>query len=217
MKYIQTYERYNFIDLLELQEFEKGIEFIENTYERLNIEETFDCLVDLEELIPKFGIGHLSPYLLRPSIGLQNLRCLGQTKETKFLRAADYFAKKQNIHGSNQYGQYITSALVGLSMKHQDLEWGNALGTEAVSNYFKNKIKEESEEFKSQIEDGWIPCFAIHQKLNLNVVSDDRVITILDDIRKRLEGYLDKTIIFLPPQSEFTILIIDNKYLSRYN
>lgn len=217
MKYIKTYERYNFIDLLELQEFEKEIELIEKTYDELNIEETFDCIVDLEELIPKFGIGHLSTYLLRPNIGLQNLRCRGQTKETRFLRAADYFAKKQNIHEDNQYGQYITSALVGLSMKHQNLQWKTAFESPSVSNYFKIKIKEESEEFKSQIDLGFIPCFVIHQKLNLDVVSDDRVITILDDIRKRLEGYLDKTIIFLPPKSEFTILIIDNKYLSRYN
>ena len=215
MKYIKTYERYNFIDLLELQEFEKGIELIEKTYDELNLQDTFDCLVDLEELISNFGIGHLSSYLLRPNIGLQNLRCLGQTVETRFLRAADYFAKKQNINEDNQYGQYITSAMVGLSMKHQNLEWGNALGAEAVSNYFKNKIKEESEEFKSQIDLGFIPCFVIHQKLNLNIISDDRVITILDIVRKRLEGILDKTIIFLPPQSEFTIIIIDKKFISR--
>ena len=217
MKYIKTYERYNFIDLLQLEEFEKEIELIEKTYDELNLQDTFDCLVDLEELIPNFGIGHLSPYLLRPNIGLQNLRCLGQTVETRFLRAADYFAKKQNIHEHNQYGQYVTSALVGLSMKNQNLQWKTVFEAPSVSDYFKNKIKEESEEFKSQIDLGFIPCFAIHQKLNLNVISDDRVITILDDVRKRLEGYLDKTIIFLPPQSEFTILIIDNKYLSRYN
>ena len=215
MKYIKTYERYNFIDLLELQEFEKGIELIEKTYDELNLQDTFDCLVDLEELIPNFGIGHMSPYLLRPNIGLQNLRCLGQTVETRFLRAADYFAKKQNIHESDQYGQYITSALVGLSMKHQKLDWQNALGTETVSNYFKNKIKEESEVFKSLIDLGFIPCFVIHQKLNLNIISDDRVITILDSVRKRLEGILDKTIILLPPQSEFTIIIIDKKFISR--
>ena len=214
MKYLKTFERYQFLDLLELVDYETKISVIEKVYDDLNLEDTFYCLTDLEELIPNFNIGHLSPYLLRPNIGLQNLRCLGQTIETRFLRAADYFAKKQNIHEHNQYGQYITSAMVGLSMKHQNLEWRNAFESPSVSNYFKNKIKEESEEFKSQIESGFMPCFAIHQKLNLNIISDDRVITILDDIKTRLEGVLNKTIIFLPPQSEFTILIIDKNYIS---
>ena len=214
MKYLKTFERYQFLDLLELVDYETKISVIEKVYDDLNLEDTFYCLTDLEELIPNFNIGHLSPYLLRPNIGLQNLRCLGQTKETRFLRAADYFAKKQNIHESDQYGQYITSALVGLSMKHQKLDWQNALGTETVSNYFKNKIKEESEVFKSLIDLGFIPCFVIHQKLNLNVIRDDRVMGVLDDIKTRLEGVLNKTIIFLPPQSEFTILIIDKNYIS---
>lgn len=215
MKYIKTYERYSFIDLLDLQDFEKSIEFIEKKYDELNIQDTFDCSLDLEELIPNFGIGHLSPYLLRPNLGLQNLRCLGQTEEARFLRTDDYFDKKQNIQSNNQYGHYITSAMIGLSMKHQKLDWQNALGTETVSNYFKNKIKEESEEFKSQIDLGFMPCFIIHQKLNLNVVSDDRVITILDNVRRKLEGILNKTIIFLPPKSEFTIIIIDRKFISQ--
>jgi hypothetical protein len=214
MKYIKTFERYKFIELLELQDRENEIELIEKTFEELNVLDTFDCLVDLEELIPNFGIGHLSPYLLRSGIGFQNLRCLGQSTEAKFLRTEDYFTEKSSIHGNNSYGMHIMTSLIGLSMQHQKIQWQMAFDDPSVSTYFKDKIKEETGEFSNLLSQGWMPCFVIHQKLNINVSSDDKAISIISDIKNKLEGLLDKTIIFLPPKNEFSFLIIDKKFLN---
>lgn len=212
MKYIKTFERYNFIEQLELQDCESGIEIIEKAFDDLNIEDTFDCLVDLEDLFPQFSIGYLSPCLLKPGVGFQHLVCNGETLRTKFLRTEDYF---NNTIGDLPYLKLINAALVGLSMKHQKLEWVSAFESPTISSYFKDKIKEESREVPELLNSGWIPCFIFVQKINLNVTLHDNVISVMDKIRKKLEGILDKTIVFLPPKQHFSFAIIDKKFISQ--
>ena len=98
-------------------------------------------------------------------------------------------------------------------MQHQNIEWQRVFDNPSISTYFRDKIKEETGEFSNLLSQGWMPCFVIHQKLNVNVSSDE-VISIMSGVKDKLEGFLDKTIIFLPPKNEFSFLIIDRKFLN---
>jgi len=216
MKYVKTFERYKFIEQLELQDLEAGIEIIEKAFDELKIEEIYYCLTDIEDLFPKFSIGYLCPYLLKPGVGFQNLVCNGETLSTKFLRTEDYFNNMRHFD-ENKNLKCITTALIGQSMKLQKLDWETILGNPEVYSHFKEKIKDESIEIPQLLNSGWIPCFVFNQKdeVRLNITLYDHVISVMDDIRIKLEGVLDKTIVFIPPKQNFSFLIIDKKFISQ--
>lgn len=219
MKYLKTFERYKFIDILELQDLEKEISYIEEIFKSQRPLEVFDCLVDLEDLVQNFSLGNLIPVILEPST-LRQIRCLGQNsgQAELFLTTNNYHDKTSSVFDSGNI-KIINSALIGISMEHQQVNWQSALDNQTVASYFKDSIKKECEDFREKVTSGWMPCFSVivketNRKNSSKISNDDELIGIMSEMKDKLEGVLNKTIVLAPPPDKLSFLVIDKNFIS---
>lgn len=208
-------ERYGYIDILQLGDFEDNLAYIEKTFLKIPKDEILDIITELENLGLQISEGHLSPILWKGE-SLNQKRITTSFSETLlYLETEDFYKMSSDSIFSKKSVKYMSSEALDYIFKTKsEMEIAQIMDHDAIREHFFNKIKEEAREFEALISDGWIPGLAISKIKQLkNWQQSPEKIDLLFSITERLEEFLDYQMVFFPKAEEPSIIFIERKYI----
>ncbi len=213
MKYLKTFERYNFIDLLNISEFESKLGEIEKTFLSLPKMDLTEIVMDLEDIGVKFYSEILVSTIWKGEELQQSRRRTSSGEFFNYYKTKDYYTGESFF--SKKTVKSMSSEMVHsiILTKSQD-EITNLFNNDLVKRHFTESIEEEAINFKSKIEQGWMPCFAVAKmKVEKDWEMKQNIVDAFFELREKAINLCGYEIVFLPTAEEPSIILIDKKYI----
>ena len=210
-------ERYQYIDKLELNEFEDGLAEIEKTFLEIPKDEILDIVTEFENFSKSpIERGDLRPLLWQSDVDIVKKRISTSFDQTLFYYETEDFYKMSSQSIQSRRGiKFIESETLETFFRIKtEAEIEYLLGFDVVKSHFTTSIKDEAKGFSSMIQSGWMPCLAMcNLKFLKNWQQSTEKIDLLFSITERLDEFLDYQMVFLPKSEEPSIIFIHKKYI----
>lgn len=215
MKYLKTFERYNFIDLLNLNDFESQLDEIEKTFLSLPKIDLTEIVMDLEDIGVKFYSEILVPTIWKGEELQKTMRRTSSGELFNYYKTKDYYTGESFF--SKKTVKSMSSEMMHsiILTKPQD-EIYNLFNNQLVKRHFTESITEEAINFRSKIEQGWMPCFAV-TKMNIGKdwETKQNLVDAFFELREKTINLCEYEIVFLPTAEEPSIILIDKNYITQ--
>ena len=214
LKYLVTFERYEFIQDLNLQDIEKQLDKIESLFNNEPYEELLDCLIDLENLGININENSLIPILWKGSKLYQTQRRTLDHELVKFLQTDDYLTNGK-FFGNDSIITIMSEQLQKIIKSRGIEQFRLATDSGIVRQYFISDVRKQTVIFDELIKDGWMIGFGMDLRKVKHPENKQVWIDTLFTIKNRLKEIYGYELILAGNTSEpFLILVNQNNIKS---